>query len=455
MSITTKNLASFCVNFKTRNLTRALIEKTKTVILDYLGVALGGSTKDSSGMIASFVKEMGGSEDSTLIGFGGKVPSPNAALANGTMTHTLELDDTHDASSTHPCAPVVSASLAVGEKENVDGKTFITSVVLGYEVMTRIGIALNPAMHYMRGFHPTGTCGPFATAAAAGKILGLDEKQMSSAFGIAGSQAGGLKEFLTEGTWTKRLHAGLAARSGVTSALLAQRGYTGPSTVIEGENGFLRAYSSEYDVSKLTDGLGREFAIMGTSLKPYACGKYLHASIEATIELAKEYDLRPENVKEITVNLSPVAMSNVITEPEHEIRRVVDAQFSIPYSVAVSLVKRRAFIDEYSEKGIKDEVVLKLAKRVRVVPEPRFEEIFQTAFPAKVTIQTVDGKTYEKLVSVIKGDPEKPLSQTELEEKFRTLASMAISEEKMSKIIGVVRALERLKDIKELTELLY
>ena len=227
-----------------------------------------------------------------------------AALVNGTTGHAVEMDDDHRTSVLHPAVAVVPAALAAAELKQAGGAEVIEGVVAGYEAMTRIGDAFLGTQYY-EGFHPTGTCGVFGAAAAAGSILGLSTDQLIAAFGIAGTQAAGLEEWKADGSWIKRLHPGKAAESGLLAVLLAQSGYTGPATILEGENGFLKAFSFErkWDVNKILDGLGTEYRGYGTSFKPYAGCRFFHQVIDATLDLVREHKIDAPSVDEVVVRI--------------------------------------------------------------------------------------------------------------------------------------------------------
>ncbi len=262
MGITAK-LVEFCGGLRYESLPSVTVDRVKYHFLDFLGVASRGSLVDSSKAAYRLVRDIGlDPGGAVIIGTDMRAAPQYAALANGTSAHSLELDDLHNESSAHPEVVIFPAALAASQISDGGGKRFIEAVIAGYEVMTRLGKALHPGKHYARGFHPTGTCGAFGAAAAASRILGLDQEQTINALGIAGSQTAGSMEFLTDGAWSKRLHAGWAAHSGLIATLLAQRGFTGPATIIEGRFGFLHSYSDGADPDRVLADLGKPFEIM-------------------------------------------------------------------------------------------------------------------------------------------------------------------------------------------------
>lgn len=268
----TAELAKFVMGISFEKLPKDVIDTTKLLILDLIGVGILGSTKEASRIIVEFVKDSGCRGESTVFGHQLKTSPQFAAMANGTIGHGFELDDTHDPSVSHPGAVVIPAALALGERQRISGKNFLTAVVVGYEVMGRVGMAAGPTL-IGRGFHPTSANGPFGAVAAAAKILGLSEQQSLRGFGIVGSMASGILEFSQddEGTMIKRLHAGMAAGNGVAAALLAGKGFTGPSRALDGTFGYCKVFSNSPDLSRLDGHLGEDFVIRHISVKPYAC----------------------------------------------------------------------------------------------------------------------------------------------------------------------------------------
>ena len=242
-----KTLARFCCGLTYEDLSPEVVDWAKYLCLDFAGVSLNGSTTKSAKTVVQAIESVQRPGPSVIIGTSKRALPEYAAMANSTAFHSLELDDINNESSIHLGVVAYPTALAMADVASVDGKSFITSVVAGYEVMVRLGRALKPAEHYKRGFHPTGTCGAFGAATVASRLLGLDTDSMTAALGVAGSQAAGSLEFLAEGTWTKRLHPGWVSNAGIWAALLAQAGFLGPSTVIEGRYGFLHGYSGDPD----------------------------------------------------------------------------------------------------------------------------------------------------------------------------------------------------------------
>jgi 2-methylcitrate dehydratase PrpD len=370
-------------------------QNAKKFILDLFSCILGAKEIASSKMIADTVFELGGKQESTVLGYGFKTSPMMAALANGTMGHAFDMDDDHREGTQHPSVVVLPAVLAMAEKLGLDGKALLTAFIFGSEITIRAGEAFL-GKSYFQGFHPTGTCGVFGSAAGVAKVLGLPKEKIALALGLAGSQAGGLLEWKAQGTWSKRLQAGHPSMCGVLSGLLAQKGYTSPSTVFEGEDGFIRAYSykDQFDLKRLTDGLGKKWEMSDTSIKVHACCRFSAPLADCALDLYKQ-GVKPENVKEILATGSKFTLKVLCDPPERKYnpQTVVDAQFSLPYAVACGIVKGRESIFEFTDESIKDPKVIELASKVKWELDPKAEQVYPKAYPATVIVKTKDGKT--------------------------------------------------------------
>ena len=445
MSVT-KKLVNFIVETTHDDLPTEVIEHAKVCILDWIGVAVAGSLEPPSKIIASIIEEMGGREEATVIGMGFKTSCLNAALANGVLGHSVELDDIHEEAIIHPAAPVVPAALASAERENGGGRDLITAVVLGYEVAIRIGMAINPS-HY-QFWHPTGTCGTFGAAVAAGKLLNLDGKSMAHAFGIAGTEAAGLIEVF--GTMSKPLNAGKAAMDGVMAALLAQKGFTSSTAMIEAERGYLRATAGEIDMGKVTERLGKDFELMNNIFKRHSSCGHTHGTLDAVLEIMEKHGVKADDVSEVLVGTYPIALSTA--GEKYEPRTPAEAKFSLPYCVAAALIYGKVGLEEFSAEKIADPKISVLSKMVKVSVDPEY--IDARLGPANVKIRTRSGKEYKSLVETPKGYPKNPLTKKELEEKFRDLSSLVFSDERIEDILETVNNLEHLDGVRDLGTLL-
>ena len=450
----TQHLASFCTNLDFDHLPVEVVDRAKYFFLDYLGVAVRGSLSDSSQPVYQMAGSMSGGGDGTVLARNEKVGVAYAALANGTSAHSLELDDTHQAGSIHLGVSVFSAALAVAEQVGASGKEFLNASVIGFEVAARLAMALKPTEHYGRGFHPTATCGTFGAAASAAKLLKLSEGQLLSALGIAGSQSSGSMEFLADGAWTKRLHPGWAAFSGVHAAMLAKEGFVGPKTIVEGRDGFLKAYGVQPDPKKISDGLGDDFQILQTAVKPHACCRYTQAPIDSVLNVVRKHDVQPEQVEHITIGMLKTGIP-VICEPgERKYRptNVVEAQFSLPFGVAVAVEKRRAGLDEFSDEMLENEETLRLMSKVGYEPDPELEKNYPKEWPAWARMTLHDGREVSATVRFPKGDPENPLSWDELTAKYADLVTAVWADAHATQVSESVRALDDSADMRAFTQ---
>lgn len=375
----TQDLAKYCHALKFQQLPEEVVDRVKYFFLDFIGVACRGSREDSSQSMYRFVKEMGrGPKSGVIIGTKERAHYLYAALANGTSSHAIEMDDVHNEASLHPGVVVFPAVLAIGEMLGATGRSFIEATVLGYEVMIRLGRALGPENTYKRGFHPTGTCGIFGSSAATSRMLGLQEKRMVSAMGIAGSQAAGSMEYLAQGAWTKRFHAGWAAHSGMMAAKLAQKGFQGPTSIIEGRDGFLHAYSNGADPNKVLEGIGSVFEILRTSVKPHACCRYMQPPIDGVLKIVRENDLRPHQIEKVRLGILR-AGAPLIAEPienKYRPQSIVEAQFSMPFGAAVAVLYRKAGLGEFHLSKINSEEVKRMMRQVECVVDPDLDQTF-------------------------------------------------------------------------------
>jgi 2-methylcitrate dehydratase PrpD len=465
MSTIAEQLAGFVAKTNFETIPREVIERAKAYVLDFLGVALYGSTIKSSKIMADVMFDLDNKKESTVIGYSNKMSCANAALVNGTASQAIEMDTSHITSVVLCGGVAVPAPLALAEREKKNGKDFLTSVVVGYELANRVGDAFLGTQYY-EGFHPTGVCGVFGAAGAASKILGLDKEAITRALGIAGDQAAGLEEWKADGSWIKRWHAGKASHNGILAALLAQKGYTGPATIFEGENGFLKAFSFErkWDAGKITEGLGKEYRGHNTGFKPYASCRFTHQLIEATLNLVQKHKIEPKDINEITVRVCKT-LHRTLCRPEDRRRKpvtVVDAQFSIPYVVGAAIVKHRVLPTEFTDESIRDAKVLEVAAKVKGISDSEYEKAYPEKLRTDLVIKMKDGKEYTAYADTPKGEPSDPryegkpeLFIQDIEDKFRSLLSLLPTyKERSDKIAEEVKNLDKADNILKLTELL-
>ena len=437
-----------------------VIEPTKKQILDTLAVIIAGGHLGNVSPIVDLIKEWGGKGESTILGYGGKVPSPNAALVNGFAAVTLDFDDFHDMDYIHASRAVVPASLAMAERKGtVNGKDFIVAVALGFDLACRLSRA--PVAHSLAGspWNPSTVHGFFGAAAAASKILDLNQKKVSNTLGIAMAQTTGLVAGLTiEGMTSKGLDGGLAAKGGILAALIAERGLTGASDPIEGKNCFLDVfYRGAYRPDLLTHDLGKVFEGTTNSQKPYPCCRHNDTSIDATLALVCEHDIKPGDVVEVTVYVGPTTYG--LCKPidkKQSPENPVTSQFSIPWAVANAIIHREVGIDHFTKEALQNTKTLEMSRKV--VGKLSLELTSRKwTEPAIVEIRTKGGEVCSKRADFPLGSPENPMSFDDVVKKFRyccNYSARPIPQENQDKVIEMIEHLEDVVDVSEIACLL-
>ena len=381
--------------------------------------------------------------EATIIGFHYRVSPLSVVFSNAILSHSIELDDVDSLAYFHFSPPILSAALAMGEKVHSSGKDLIVAMVAGCDLMARLSSAMNPSLRD-RGFHTTPICGAFGAAAASAKVLRLNPQGIISTLGLAGAQASGLMEFYGT-SMQKRFNPGPSARAGVISALLAQRGFTGAETILEGERGFLKAYSDRLDPEKLLEGLGTQFPIF-VEYKPYACARPIHNAIDCALAIRREHRIDPAHISGITVFRHPRwAQYHAIKRP----RTYHEAQVSLPYAVAVSFVEGDAFLGQFSEEKLRDPRIQELSEMVQILTIDGLPRDVS----CRMEVLLKDGSTYTSQVDYPKGSIQNPMTPDERRAKFNKLSTGILDEEKQKSVEEKVIELEKMKDISELLEL--
>ncbi len=445
-----RTLARFAAKLAYGDLPGNVVQKTKELILDQLGCQLAGSTLPWTRPAYEYVVDgKGERQESTVIYYGFRTSAQDAAFANASFGHGTMGDDTDSICHAHFGSIIIPAALALGEREGITGRELIKAVVVGYEIASRIGAAAPLAEG--RGFHPGPIFGPFGVAACSGVILKFDENQILDAVGIAGSQASGLMEYSRSGGTVNRLHSSIAAYGGMRAAFLTQKGVKGPSTILEGERGFLRAYSGESILNEMTQGLGERYRVLLNELKAYCCCGTLPATLDAVSKIKTKHDFHLDDVDEIIVYVTPLTfgLTGLVKEPED----VTSAQFSGSFGVALRLVKGGNGFREYSEINLKDPNVLALARRTTFILDEDIGKLPESDNPARVLIRLTKGNLYEETVAAGRGSILNPMGQEEVYHKFRGFAHAALPGQDMEAVIQKVAGLEYLDDVRELIQM--
>jgi len=435
-------LAEFVEGLHYEELPRETIRMARLAFLDWLGSALRGSREQPALMVLSVLSAQGGTPQATLLSSRERTSALNASLGNGVASHIMELDDVHRASIVHIAASVIPAALAAAEMLHADGRRLIEAIVTGYETAARVGEAVTPAHYYF--FHNTGTCGTFGACAATGKLLGLDRRQMVWALGNAGTQAAGLWEFLLDGAMSKHLHPGKAAQNGLLAALLAGEGFTGASAILEGDRGFCRAMASEFNLARITDGLGKPpYKVEENSFKIHSSCRHTHPAIDVTIDLAARHAIDPSLVSGIVVRTYRTAVQ--ITENPAP-GTIYAAKFSLPFCVALALVRGSCGLEDFSEANLHDTQIRELMGRVRLVVDDDLDAAHPAKWAVAVEITTRSREVYSGRTDFPRGDPENPADEAELIAKFRRMAISSRDEQTVNRLLESVMNLENVED---------
>jgi 2-methylcitrate dehydratase PrpD len=419
MADETVRLAEFAVDLDYDDFPTSIKQRAKDSIADTIATMVFGRDFTWSRIIIEYARRMGSGGNSRILGDGNEpVMAPFAALANGALAHAFELDGAlRPSCGAHPGATILSSTLAMAQERDFSGKDLLTAFITGTEVMVRIGRGTKHS-NETRGFHAPGTTGTFGAAVACGKLLGFNVQQTINALGIAGSLSSGLVEFSRSGNgaMVKRLHMGRAAEGGILAANLAVAGFTGPSTVLEGECGFLKVFCNEWDISELTKELGRTWVTSRLSMKRFACHTAAHTPVQAILDLKQHEGLQASDVDSITIEVGEKELRR------HNIKAPADvmmAQYGVPFCVALALVSDPTDPRTFRDVDVKNEQIRALSSRINLVPWSTGTR--PTPIASITTVTTKDGRQLKKMVSDFKGTPDNPLNKKELHEKFLML----------------------------------
>ncbi|ALM83264.1 MmgE/PrpD family protein [Bordetella sp. N] len=415
----------------------------KRLLLDYLGVALAGSQTGSGQVARRYAGSMGGHAQSTLVGDRTRVPAMQAAFANAISSHSVELDDIDVLALFHFSPPVYSAALASAEQAGASGKDLLTALAAGCEMMERVSKAANSSLRN-RGYHTTPTCGIFGATVATAKILGLSAEQLVSALGLAGAQSGGLMEMYGP-SMQKRFNPGPAARSGHTSATMAQLGFTGAATIFDGERGFLAAFTDANQPDELVAGLDQDY-LLEIEFKPYSCARPIHNAIDCALEIRRKHAPDPKRVKSIEMARHPDwALYHQNARP----RTYHEAQVSLPYSVAVALTDGQALFGQYNNQRLEEPLLRELSDLVRIT----VDDSLPRGVSCRMTLETTDGARHVSQVDYPKGSIQNSMSDDELRAKFDSLAVPVIGAAQAARLADNVADIENCSDVRQLMEL--
>ncbi len=440
-----QKLAQFFCSLRYEDLPDDLIYRLKTFFLDWLASAFAGVSEPPTQSMLSLAEDMKGSSEATVIPTNSRHLPLIAALVNGASSHVMEMDDLHRQSIFHPAASILPAVFAAGEKGHVSGRDLMLGILTGYETGIRTALAAGKS-HY-EYWHTTATCGTFGAAAGAAKVLGLDTGPFVWALGSAGTQSSGLWEFLSEGAMSKQLHPGKSSMNGLLSVLLAQKGFTGSSSIFEGEKGFLKATSDDYDLDILTDGLGETFHTARNSIKYYASCGHTHSAIEAALKAWGDKHADVKDIQSVTIHIYQEALDLL---GEVEAHTPYLAKFNLPFCVATALNFGHVDLDDFTDERLDNPEILRLMDIISFQANPELTLLYPHKWPSRVEIKLANGKRYKGYCEYPKGDPENPFSEKELIDKFNKLCENIITKDVINKIIDLVLALEEVDDVTEI-----
>lgn len=448
----TRDLAAFASEADYERLPPEVIAHLKLLLLDLSGIMIrAGAELASTARLLEGLRALEfGAGSVRAFSVPESLPPAAAALCDAMAAHSLDFDDTHGAASTHPGAATVAAGLACAQLAGASGREVLAALAAGYEVHLRLSLGLVPSEHYARGHALTSTCGTFAAAATAGRLLGLTPAQMEQAFGLCLNQASGSLQFLDGGTWGKRFQVGYAAFNGVVAALLARAGFEGVRNPIEGRHGFLHNYSGAPNPDAVLDGLGETYVSLKTGVKPYPVCRYAHAAMDAVIALRDRHGIAPEEVSRIEIGLGRVG-HELVGIPAEEKRRpktFVDGQFSMPYCAAVALVEGGMTWDDL-QRHLESSATLALCRKVEVVLDPQAEASAPRWMSGSAAIDTLRGR-FTEFVEIPLGEPEIFPAADRLEAKLHGLVAPYLNAEAERALVNAIGRLESLADVTEL-----
>lgn len=415
------DLARFASGIDATALDAEVIAAVKANVLDTLSCAFAGSSAKAVPEIVGLVQEWGGAAQADMFVFGGRYPAHQAAWANSVMAHARDYDDTHDAAILHAGVSVVPAALAAAQLcPDATGADLLAGVAAGLEVMCRLGIATRLDL-IESGFIYSSLLGYFGATAAAGRAMGLNETEMLNALGIVYSSVAGNHQVTRDASLMKRVQPALAAQAAVVAVQLAKRGIRGAQHVFEGADGFIRVYlQGELDAAVVRDGLGAQFELLNLSYKPYPCCRDTHSAIDAILRLRETHPCAADEIDHITVGTTAGGYQMVCVPEAVRLapRTIVEAQFSIPYTVAAAWIDGGVGIGHFSDEGLGRAEILALTARVRPYVDEAIErEWSRFVPPAKVAVHFRDGRVAETFVDYAKGHPNAPMSARDVSAK--------------------------------------
>lgn len=431
----TRRFAKLAADLRYEDLPEAVQEKAKLIIRDGVGNQIAASAISEAAIaITDLVRDWGGKPESTIVGFGDKVPAPLAAFCNGAMGHGVELDDAHGSGLIKAGSVLIPSAFAAAEVSRAQGKDVVAAVVAGYELAIRVAKAINPG-HRHRGHHTTSTVSLMGSAVITARLLGADAEGIADAIGLASMQSSGIQSYLDDPCMAKPFGPGKGAFNGVLAGVLAKRGFTGPKKSLESKEGFLNAFTDSVRISDLLDGFGKDFAIMEVGFKPHAACRYAHGPIDLAQQFYQE-GIRPDQIDKIAVRMSGLAIRQASKFPCPSLNAAMGStQFGVALALATGGNGLRDYWDGYADKAIHE-----LASRVVLEQEPEFGVGGRQAV---VSLVLKNGQKVQHRSEEPRGEPTNPLSAEELDRKFMSTAGLVLDNARISEISRRLMALDK------------
>ena len=432
----TKAVARYIAQSQYEEIPDRVRHEAKRALLNWLGCAIGTAHHETIDRALAALVPFAGAAQAQVLGRAERYDVLTSAFVNGVSSHVLDFDDTHE-KAVHPSAPVYPAILALGEWRKLPGRDFLHAFILGVEVECRVALSVFPE-HYETGWHVTGTAGVFGAAAAVGRMLGLGERELRWALGIAATQSSGLREMF--GSMCKSFHPGAAARNGASAALLAAQGFTSSEAGIEAPRGWAHVLSTRFDPSIITERLGETFELSRNMYKPYPCGLVVHAVIDGCVELKRMHAIDPAEVERVDLRVNRMVLE---LTGKNAPTTGLEGKFSVYHAAAIGLVYGRANETEYADDVVRSPEVIALRERVHATVDPAVESYLE----AYVAVTLRDGRVLERHVPHALGTLQRPMSDADLEAKFRALVEPVLPRERVDRLIELSWGAEGLKDV--------
>jgi 2-methylcitrate dehydratase PrpD len=435
----TRALAAYVVTSRPEAIPPDVRHEARRAILNFMGCAVGGSAHPAVEIAIRALGPYAGKPTAIVLGRADRLDPLHASLMNGISSHVNDYDDTTPKNYSHPTSPVASALCAYASANPVRGRDFMHAFILGFEAESRVGNAVYPA-HYDVGWHITGTAGVFGAATAIGRLLGLSVEEMIWTIGLAATQAAGLREMF--GSMAKSFHPGRSAQNGYAAALLAQAGFTAGEHGIEGPRGFAAVQAAASDLSKITAGLGVDFDLRVNTYKPFPCGIVNHPTIDGAIELHHAHRIDPRAIAAVRLRVAPLVMDLC---NQQNITRGLQGKFSVYHGAAVGLVRGKAGLQEYTDEAVNDPQVKRVREHTVAVADASV-----TDDQAHIEVELVSGQTISRFVEASLGNLRRPMTDRQLEQKFRDQAVLALPAEQTETLIALCWRIDELDDVGEL-----